>query len=369
MAQAPILGAGGIVVRGGDKPLVAVVQRRKDDGWVLPKGKLKRDESAIAGAEREVVEETGQDVIVHEFLGAISYTVGGKPKLVQFWRMEATDKPTRKLTKDIKAVKWLPLESAIKKLDDPLEQLFLRNVAEHALAIAKPIAKPAEIAEPVAEPVRQPSAASIADQPTALTLPIVEPSFAAEPKSRKEQEARKRQEAPVAAASMPKPNVLPTPVRQPVVLTTSAPKQAVVPAPTPEAASTAIAPKRIEDSPMVIKFSPQLPVETKPAAEPSMAMRPGVAAVARFAPQTITANPAPAFAARPGLPVATKPTDAPAIAAKPAMPPVSTKPVPTAAVERSVATNLFGRVLQRLRLDWTDQRRHWTAGSARRNGR
>lgn len=364
------------MVRGGDKPLVAVVQRRKDDGWVLPKGKLKRDESAIAGAEREVVEETGQDVIVHEFLGAISYMVGGKPKLVQFWRMEATDKPARKLTKDIKAVKWLSLESAIKKLDDPLEQLFLRSVAEHALAIAKPIAKPAEIAEPVAEPVRQP----IADQPTALTLPIVEPSFVAEPKSRKEQEA------PVPSESIPKPNVLPTPVRQPVVLTTSAPKRAVLLAPTPEAAPTAIAPRRIEDPPMVIKFSAQLPVVTKPAAEPSMVTRPGVAAVARLAPQTIAASPAPTLAARPSLPVATRPL-APAVATKPtgapaiaAMPPVSTKPAPTAAVERNVAVppaapeprtpaNLFGRVLQRLQLDWTDQRRHWTAGTARRNGR
>ena len=34
------MAAGGIVVRGTHTPLIAVVQRRKDDGWVLPKGKL-----------------------------------------------------------------------------------------------------------------------------------------------------------------------------------------------------------------------------------------------------------------------------------------------------------------------------------------
>ena len=73
MARAPILAAGGIVVRGGARPLIAVVQRRKDNGWVLPKGKLKRKERSIAAARREVREETGQKVLVHEFLGIISY--------------------------------------------------------------------------------------------------------------------------------------------------------------------------------------------------------------------------------------------------------------------------------------------------------
>ena len=44
MPRTPIMGAGGIVVRGGPRPLIALVQRSKDDAWVLPKGKLKRGE-------------------------------------------------------------------------------------------------------------------------------------------------------------------------------------------------------------------------------------------------------------------------------------------------------------------------------------
>jgi len=116
-------------------PLIAVVQRRKDNGWVLPKGKLKPSESAIAAAEREVVEETGHNVSVHEFLGVVSYkATNGKPKVVQFWRMHPRGGRTRKLMRDIKAVKWLPLEAAIEKLDHPLEQLFLRNVGHRAVA-------------------------------------------------------------------------------------------------------------------------------------------------------------------------------------------------------------------------------------------
>jgi 8-oxo-dGTP diphosphatase len=171
MAQAPILGAGGIVVRSGDKPLIAVVQRRKDDGWVLPKGKLKREESAVAAAVREVMEETGQDVVVHEFLGAISYWVGRRPKVVQFWRMQAFDRPARKPTKDIKAVKWLPLESAIRKLTDPLERVFLQNMAERSLAMVAPVAEQSALSRP--------EQALETEPPTPLTLPIAEQSIAA----------------------------------------------------------------------------------------------------------------------------------------------------------------------------------------------
>src|ERR1700730_3509470 len=114
MARAPILAAGGIVVRNGRRPLIAVVQVRKYKAWVLPKGKLKPQEDAVAAARREVVEETGQDVAVHEFLGAMSYEASsGKAKVVQFWRMEPVDGPVRALMRDVKAVQWLPLEQAI----------------------------------------------------------------------------------------------------------------------------------------------------------------------------------------------------------------------------------------------------------------
>jgi 8-oxo-dGTP diphosphatase len=168
MARTPILGAGGIVVRSGDKPLFAIVQRRKDDEWVLPKGKLKREESAVAAAEREVVEETGQDVVVGEFLGAVSYRVGRRPKVVQFWCMQACEHPARKPAKDIKAVKWLPLEAAIRKLTDPLERAFLENVVERSLAAVEPKAKLPVRKEPMPPPQTAPT--DIALTPAAMRL-------------------------------------------------------------------------------------------------------------------------------------------------------------------------------------------------------
>ena len=40
-SRAPVQAAGGIVVRGAGAPLIGIVRLRKDNAWVLPKGKLK----------------------------------------------------------------------------------------------------------------------------------------------------------------------------------------------------------------------------------------------------------------------------------------------------------------------------------------
>ena len=64
MAQTPILAAGGIVLRGGARPRIAVVQRRKDNGWVLPKGKLKSKESVISAARREALRNAASPLIL-----------------------------------------------------------------------------------------------------------------------------------------------------------------------------------------------------------------------------------------------------------------------------------------------------------------
>jgi len=53
-ARSPILAAGGVVLRSSREPLIAVVQLRKYNDWVLPKGKINDDESALAAARREV---------------------------------------------------------------------------------------------------------------------------------------------------------------------------------------------------------------------------------------------------------------------------------------------------------------------------
>ena len=100
----------------------------------MPKGKLDRGETPRDAAEREVNEETGHDVAVHEFLGTLVYDSRGGSKVVHFWRMEAGAEPVRKLMRDVKAVEWLPLSDAVERLSRGYERAFLENVGPIALA-------------------------------------------------------------------------------------------------------------------------------------------------------------------------------------------------------------------------------------------
>jgi 8-oxo-dGTP diphosphatase len=172
MARTPVLAAGGIVVRPAATPLVAVVRLRKRNEWVLPKGKLDDGETPRAAAEREVMEETGHDVSVHEFLGTLVYETSGGPKVVHYWRMEARGGAVHELMRDVKAVDWLPLADAIDRLSRGYERAFLENVGPIALAAAAHAApaRKARAKQPAPEKRRAPR--------TGVTAPPAAPVLA-----------------------------------------------------------------------------------------------------------------------------------------------------------------------------------------------
>lgn len=135
-ARAPVLAAGGIVLREGGRPRIAIVRLRRDKSWVLPKGKLNPGERALAAARREVLEETGHAVSVHGFLGSMLYSIDGRIKIVQFWHMHAVGGPMREPMRDVRAVKWVSLKQAIEILTRAHEKVFLANVGPVALRAA-----------------------------------------------------------------------------------------------------------------------------------------------------------------------------------------------------------------------------------------
>ena len=168
MARAAVLAAGGIVLRQEETPLIAVVRLRKRNEWVLPKGKLDDGETPRDAAEREVLEETGHDVSVHEFLGTLVYESGGRFKVVHYWRMETSGEPTHELMDDIRAVDWLPLDAAVERLSRAYERAFLANVGPLALESAALARRTKARKQPVPEKRRRPPA--VAPQP-AMPIP------------------------------------------------------------------------------------------------------------------------------------------------------------------------------------------------------
>jgi 8-oxo-dGTP diphosphatase len=148
-SRVPILAAGGIVLRNDGRPQFAIVRLRKPDSWGLPKGKLAAGEHAMAAARREVLEETGHRVTIHEFLGTLAYEASRRPKVVQFWRMQAVGEPIADLMRDVTAVDWLALEDAIDRLTHLRERVFLEQVGPIALKLAERSARhPASGAQP-----------------------------------------------------------------------------------------------------------------------------------------------------------------------------------------------------------------------------
>jgi 8-oxo-dGTP diphosphatase len=213
MARMPVLAAGGIVLRRQHPPLIAVVRLRKRDEWVLSKGKLDEGETARAAARREVLEETGHNVTVHEFLGTLVYDSGGRSKIVQYWRMEAGGGQAYELMNDVRAVDWLPLDAAIARLSRNYEQAFLENVGPQAIAAfaRKPKAKAPEVKAPEAkapEAKTSEAKAAVSRKRRAQPMAASEPVLTAPP--REKPVAKPLPEAPLAPAEQ-QPELAPEP--------------------------------------------------------------------------------------------------------------------------------------------------------------
>ncbi|MEW9529005.1 NUDIX domain-containing protein [Microbispora sp. NPDC049125] len=133
--RAGMIRAAGAVVWRGDEtaPEVALVHRPKYRDWTFPKGKLKAGEHVIAGALREVAEETGLRIVLGRALPPVHYLKGLRLKRVDYWLARATGGSAggegRGDGDEVDEVVWLPLAEAGRRLTYGWDGKMLRALA------------------------------------------------------------------------------------------------------------------------------------------------------------------------------------------------------------------------------------------------
>ncbi|MDQ0950817.1 8-oxo-dGTP diphosphatase [Streptomyces phaeochromogenes] len=131
----PVLAAGCVLWRRSpfDGELeICLVHRPKYDDWSHPKGKLKRAEDALAGAVREVEEETGYRCATGPRLATLHYMANDRPKQVSYWAAEATEgrfAPNR----EVDRILWLPPTGARDRLTHPRD----KDLVDELLAVLR----------------------------------------------------------------------------------------------------------------------------------------------------------------------------------------------------------------------------------------
>lgn len=100
---------------------ICLVHRPKYDDWSHPKGKLKRGEDALAGALREVLEETGHHCAPGTGLPTLRYVANGRPKQVSYWAAEATEGDFTP-GDEVDRILWLSPTAARNRLTQPRDR-------------------------------------------------------------------------------------------------------------------------------------------------------------------------------------------------------------------------------------------------------
>ncbi len=89
----PVVGVGGVVVRAGPEPRVVLIRRKHPPSagqWTLPGGRVEAGERLTDAVMREIREETGLNVRVHELVEVVEIVRDEAHYVVLDYRCTAT---------------------------------------------------------------------------------------------------------------------------------------------------------------------------------------------------------------------------------------------------------------------------------------
>jgi 8-oxo-dGTP pyrophosphatase MutT (NUDIX family) len=127
-----ILAAGGILLgKGSYVGRIAIVRRHRYGREIgLPKGKIKKGETEVSAALREVLEETGFGAKIKKYAGSTHYLVGDVPKVVSYFLMRAECEEAAGLRdeEEIDEVEWRTPEEAVAMLTHEEDRALIKAV-------------------------------------------------------------------------------------------------------------------------------------------------------------------------------------------------------------------------------------------------
>jgi 8-oxo-dGTP pyrophosphatase MutT (NUDIX family) len=132
-----VVSAGGVVLWKHDNDIfICIVKRRNKGVWILPRGRIEKNEHMEETVIREIKEETGIEATIIKKIGVISYSFYSSKdkvtynKVVHFYLLRLDKQEDFVPNQEIEEKLWVPLNKAKEILSYEAEKNIIDKVME-----------------------------------------------------------------------------------------------------------------------------------------------------------------------------------------------------------------------------------------------